>query len=521
MTDGQDTRPAVAATGGPIPDGEAEIRETLHGVEDLLDYLARQPDARLSNAFPEPGLVRLPGSPDPPAKSLSYFLNRIGNIRNILYPSAKAFQWATSLDDEKGRELDDLSFIRRARDFLSVLAYPATIETIGVTRVYRRQRLPRDIRNREAVNADDARFEGYGLALARRVKHYQMLVFVLLFVCVWAACLTYWGNALKAENRLLQERQRDIVTRIGEAVQRDSAEFRTVLNAGESGSAMLVRNFCAYRFRLEPAEGGTTHVMSGAIGVPLAGPMNPGTPPLQAERITFRYVVRDFQAPTMMVWMNQRQFELCQEREQLARREQELKHMDERLMGYARPALELANLPDFLYRVLTGVGASTMSAARATIGMLSAADPPVAPSSPPPPDARLQNFSNYDLESHRIALSQVIQGLIGNIMPMAYAALGALASLFRRISQKANAETLNSGDVGRMKISFILGLLTGAVIALFSEVVIVKSSESQLPLGSTAFALLAGFAADRVFGMFDQISERVFGTTQPPVPART
>jgi hypothetical protein len=122
-------------------------------------------------------------------------------------------------------------------------------------------------------------------------------------------------------------------------------------------------------------------------------------------------------------------------------------------------------------------------------------------------------------------MEQMVDGLMGAILPVAYAWLGTLASLFRRIGIKAEMETLGPTDYGAVRTSLILGLLAGTVIGLFSDVIGWGDAHGTIPLGSTALALLAGFAADRVFVLLDTVAERVFGRAvierpaPPPPPA--
>ena len=114
------------------------------------------------------------------------------------------------------------------------------------------------------------------------------------------------------------------------------------------------------------------------------------------------------------------------------------------------------------------------------------------------------------LETQRYAMQQLLNGLLAGIMPAMYPALGALVSLFRRLAILAEKELLGQGEYGGMMNSLVLGGLTGAVIGLFSNVVPQGEQSAGLPLATTALALLAGYAADQVFAMFDSLAMRVF-----------
>ena len=118
-------------------------------------------------------------------------------------------------------------------------------------------------------------------------------------------------------------------------------------------------------------------------------------------------------------------------------------------------------------------------------------------------------------------MQQMINGILAGIMPAMYAALGALASLFRRLANKVENERLGPSDYSAMLASLVLGVLMGTIIGLFSNAL--QGGQSvTLPLSTTALALLAGYATDRVFSMFDNLSERVFTPPQsPPAAPRT
>lgn len=540
-------------------DANSELRDALEAVELLLDYLARLPEARLAPAFAAAagGNARRWDGPQPPTDDLATFLCRIARIGRRVRGDSEtpACTNEPAPADEPGDRLDDLSFLRWSRDFLSGLASPATVETISVTRAYRRHRLA-SLRSLTPAGQSlrDRQFTAYGGYLARRVARYQVLVYALLFVSFWASVLTYAGNTLLRENGVLQQAQKELLQRMTDALNRDAPMLRSMFIAGgDTNAALLVRGYCDYQFRLHPVGGTEPHgaQFESRAGAPLAARLNDGS----GERVAtlpFRYAAREAVNGDIIAWISQRQLDVCDERSRLLRREAELKVQHWYWMRAAGPAVLTTTLPSRLLEFvgLTGFGslrprgdahppvAGTQSAVPVTSG-----EPATAPAgvahNPPATDrgealgrvpgaptvaatdyerrlilAQHARFLDFDLESHRIMMQQSVQGLIGNIMPTAYAALGALASMFRRIGRKAQTETLGSGDYGGMQISFVLGLLTGAVIALFADGL--KAADGGLPLGTTAFALLAGFAADRVFAMFDQIADRLFGAQQQP-----
>jgi hypothetical protein len=94
--------------------------------------------------------------------------------------------------------------------------------------------------------------------------------------------------------------------------------------------------------------------------------------------------------------------------------------------------------------------------------------------------------------------------------------LGALASMFRRLGLRVQAEALSIADHGAMRMTLILGVLAGAVIGLF--VGQVPSPDSGATLTLAGVAMLAGYAVDRLFNLFDGLSVRLFGEASGEVP---
>ena len=70
-----------------------------------------------------------------------------------------------------------------------------------------------------------------------------------------------------------------------------------------------------------------------------------------------------------------------------------------------------------------------------------------------------------------------------------------------------------------MLISLVLGVITGAVIGLFFSL-LPQGQGVGLPLSTTALALLAGYATDRVFELFDKFSTRVFSAAGAEAPKK-
>ena len=82
---------------------------------------------------------------------------------------------------------------------------------------------------------------------------------------------------------------------------------------------------------------------------------------------------------------------------------------------------------------------------------------------------------------------------------------------------------LDPFDHDRATQAITLGVVFGAVVGLLADMLKVGAAAGQQPaggatitLGASALALLAGYSAGQVFGLLDDISERVFGRRDAP-----
>lgn len=112
--------------GGRDPTEQPGWQRLVEYIFVLLNYLQRQNDNRLQAHFedtrlPEVRPVRLAM---PPCASYADFQTRLTRIR----------EKGISGERSGNPEIDDLTFLRWSKDFLSAVAAPATIETISITR---------------------------------------------------------------------------------------------------------------------------------------------------------------------------------------------------------------------------------------------------------------------------------------------------------------------------------------------------------------------------------------------------
>lgn len=470
------------------------VRAVLRDVGLLLDYLNRLPETPLdryfspSPAVPAAGTRRLP---TPPCTGQAYFLGRIAAIAALgedAKPDAVTQPHGPPLDNPAaqagvagpgpGHQLTDLAFLIWCCDFLAAVASPATLDTIRVTRAYRAGRMMRNVSVSSATQAAgtaderDVFMSGYGIAIAKRVRRFQCLAMFLLWFSLYLSFMVYSGQVLMHENGVMQADRAAFEVRERDAAAQDAAMLQGAARRGSGLSAsFLARAYCDQVLPVQPD--GAPRTLHLAVLVGSAALLTP--PPGMAQ---------EEEPSTLRLYVSDRQLMLCQERSKLDRRERDLKEFHGRWIYLAAPVM-IVTAPWVIF-------GST-------------------------PD----KVTSLELDTHRYGMQQVINGLLAGIMPAMYAALGALASLFRRIADKAEHERLGPADFGGMMSSLVLGGLTGAVIGLFANILPHDTPTAGLPLTTTALALLAGYAADRVFTMFDSLAARVFVVTEVSEPKRS
>jgi hypothetical protein len=492
--------PAIL-TGNAIP-------SVLRDVGLLLDYLNRSPEPRLSRYFESqsPAMsqqspVGLPRAAGPPCIGQAYFLGRIAAIA-ALGSDAKPTKLtepevprgSTVAESDRAatadmRHLGDLAFLIWSRDVLATLVAPATLDTIRVTRAYRAGRMM-DARNvkadegaQDTADERDLFMSRYGLEIAKRVRCFQVMAMLLLWFSLYLSFMVYSGQVLLNENTALQTARTTHETRLKEAATQDEAAIQATLRDGHATGALVIpRGYCDITMPVHSTASIETiksraGSKNSALVTPLpTGDASPGS------------------TTNLRLYISDRQRSLCGERQHLAQRENELKRTNAIWMEAASPLIAFSTpLPGVSYFVSTVKRQFTPR--QDPLGI------------------------DRALESQHYAMQQLINGLLAGIMPAMYAALGALASLFRRLAKKADDEQLGPADHGGMMSSLVLGGLTGAVIGLFANVM-PSSQGAGLPLTTTALALLAGYAADRVFAMFDTLADRVFVFPAPTIAGK-
>jgi hypothetical protein len=466
----------------------------------------------------------------PPCGSLSYFLNRIVAISNRP-PSAQPTDithpknFNPNTDGNAGGEalgLCDLAFLIWTRDFLAALTLPATLDTIRVTTAYREGRTRKrgskgtaggnsasssggsaknPVDSRGDIESREVSMREYGLKIAKMIRRFQLASAVLIWITIYMSGMVYSGQVLLSETVSQQKSLEDLRNQMGIAIAQN-VEVASSSNGepnSDTNADLSIRDCYLNALRGNESRGDRSNspLLMAFFGWLTGGDESHGDQSNSSRSQTRRG--------------------LCEEGRILAQRTRELSDIEHNWFLAARPLISIAVpsvLPSDVGNALqkfAGLAPQTLrertdaNAATSTSDQNQSGAGTAGGSAP---------SSILSLETQKQIIQMTVYGLLGGIMPIVYAVLGALASLFRRLSEKAKGELLGPSDYSGMMISVVLGGLTGAVIGLFVGVEPNNGSGAGLPLTTSAVALLAGYAADRVFLMFDGLAQRVFVGSQ-------
>ncbi len=542
-------------------DGQERV---LRDIEVLLDHLNRAPEARLDAAF---AAMTKPADGDPALRSTVSFLSRLAVVAARIVKSGMADAAATGGEATRheANAMSDTAFLVWARDFLSSVAAPVTVESIRITRAYTgttfrttatqalgalfRWRRPsshagenraEDRAKEQAAPADRAggagghahmpppprwaiqRHERIGHSLAQATVWWGLCTLVFVLVTLSLSLYVLTGTKLLAEHRALSGR----FDALSNDMSRQEREDQALLKA-----------------HFAPPEAPRA---GGDAAAPDAGqPWFTGycsfflTDPVTEQRRFFS--------------LNQRTY--CERFEGYMNEYLRL----HRQMGtwlataHALPPLPLIlALDDAPAPALCDSGRCTATfalvPARPAVTAIAAAPVTTVPrpgpeqvagSATPVPAASQASgggpgttaaqasgggpgtaaapLSQTELRSlfhegrmRLLSVETVHQGLLDYVLPALYALLGALAAAFRTITARVRTVTLGFGDTGLIGQTALLGLLFGAVIGLFATQV-GAASEAGGSLTPAALALVAGYSVSGVFRFLDGVTDRVFG----------
>jgi hypothetical protein len=208
-------------------------KQLLRHIFVLLDYLERQSDNRLQAQFDDTRQklsLTTPKVALAPCDKYDEFFIRLAQLRTKPEASVTA---------------DDEQFLRVSRDFLAVVAHPATVETICITREYintrntyglrgwyigRRQR-GGSMRRPGSAAVDDEGFKDSARSLASIVGWAEGLAIVTTFVALFFSAHAMVG-------RLIINQERDALTKYQELTR--SADANRIGLLRVSGAAALI-----------------------------------------------------------------------------------------------------------------------------------------------------------------------------------------------------------------------------------------------------------------------------------------
>lgn len=454
-----------------------EADKLIEDCQVLLRHVTRLPDSRLDWCF-EDTRKSLSGTPPariavPPAATpgKGAFLERLV----ALACAPRAARGGPAPDPA------DMAFLIGARDFLSSLASPATVDSIRITEEYNRtgglgrigtglRRLWQRLRRGTPLPAGPAsRTRGFGRSLATQVALANVLVLLLVALTVSVSIYALVGRGLLQEVRTNDAFFNQLSAEMEEAQKADIGIFAAALGRGEDPpqpqSPFPVRRYC--EFVQWKAKQGEFDAFASTKQQKLCDRYNGynGT----VTRLFFR--LKDWHGVVVLPGT----------------------HDDLDVPAPQRGAVHLAD---------------------ASGGLPPGAGEPARGGEDSAPSVRALALAQ-SLRLEVATANVVLQAIAEYLLPCLYAALGALAAALRHIARRADTATLDFSDGGVIWRSFVLGVLFGAVIGLFASQIgngfTAEGEEAIASLTPAAISLLAGYSVARVFEFFDGLALRVFG----------
>jgi hypothetical protein len=464
---------------GAMPTEDTE--KIVDDCQVLLGHVTRLPDTRLDWCFEETRAV-IAGSPParvamPPlaTREKAVFLKRLVELGcrprsedGIIVPARP----------------EDVAFLIASRDFLSSLAWPATVDSIRISEEYNRtggigrvwagvkalwSRLRHGAPKDPPVPDSNARRFGRGLATQVVGAHCLVLFLVALTVTISVYALI--GRGLIQEVRSNDAFFGKLSADMDAAEKADAPIFLSRLGIGEDGP----------RRGTGGQEAPPAHsVLRYCEAAQWRGTSDP----------TDRFVTRQQQ-------------KLC-----------------DRYNGYNDTITRLfVRLQDWHGSHLPGTRDRLRPAPEPDQRLADASGRSITSIREVVRSAALEDAQRLRLEVATATV--VLQAIAEYLLPCLYAVLGALAAALRHIARRADEATLDFSDGGVIMRTLVLGLLFGAVIGLFASQLSGASSDNPAVASLTpaAISLLAGYSVARVFEFLDGVSVRVFGPR--PAPAST
>lgn len=562
MVDGTTHAEGLGTTPRFTPRG---ARELIDDIDLLLDHLGRALSGRLEACFDDSrgSTSRPAGAAEPPkppegggaeqagARSKAAFLRHLADIAGRADRAAEA---GVGRDTSWNGFVPDLVFLIQSRDFLATLVQPATVDTIRLTRAYVDETIrawkPSGRRKPPAPSAAlDAPGPGgaggeppdglgaprnhaeIGVALAKRMRSLRRACLVCVVATLLLSLHAFAGKVLLDERERTMAFLKQVMTDIEKATDENAG----VAKAG--AAAVRAVMYCDVPFLDD--EGVVRHasarqevLCSRLWGVNeevnrLNGQVDTWSAPFVRSPLGWLFGVATVHTGSFG-WLGQPPGDGGPAVRRFAENARAAGYAD--ALDLARQRAEAPRPPARLRAPEGGGGASAQRVDPAdTAGREPTAPSPAATD----PDRIVQIAGEWwrklkyrppsDLRPDTATPLQaraVVEGVGLYAMPCLYAVLGAFVAVFRNIAARSDAWLLDRSDLDRATQTVMLGLAFGAVVGLIADVLRAGGAAAPAPgstvtLGISALALLAGYSVGHVFGLLDDISERVFGRRAP------
>jgi len=469
--------------GGRDPTEQPGWQRLVEYIFVLLNYLQRQNDNRLQAHFedtrlPEVRPVRLAM---PPCASYADFQTRLTRIR----------EKGISGERSGNPEIDDLTFLRWSKDFLSAVAAPATIETISITQEYMRARAEHATQNwrdrwqnlrapasarKARPNGSHERFRNTAHWLARHLICLERFTVLVTIVTVLLSAHAMVG-------RLIIDREQAALKKFHELSKSADDEYSALLQLGRAhlyvATDQLDHSCPAHLVNPTTGAAGSSDV------IPVSGELRSPTTDGGAAKKAWKLIAKCRRVQWALLEMVTENIRL--------------KSWDS-LFVEVFPLNRLIGWDDAM---IDNVGAVVNDKFCRLI----------ARSYQERFDGGGQGCSQLirllARDSGSVA-SSVLACVTTSILPCLYAFIGAAAASMMAIRRRTDASLLSYTDRGRVKFNVILGFVFGAVIGLFAGYLSAPAEGTANALGLSALALLTGYNVPAVSDFLDDLSTRLF-----------
>lgn len=460
--------------------GESEEFLAIRDIRSLMDYVDRSCPNRFVAPF-EGTLARAAATAEPPLKSYHDLLSRLTEIeKRIQTPE-------TSSNDPK-----ELQFLRWGRNFLSIMAAPATLDSIRTTREFIDERAHLalfpwwKIWQRGRVAASVKNIDLGAKWLARSVRRLERWM-------IAATVFTVLLSAYAMVGKYISDQKTDALQRYqkaGEILRADKALVWQVQSSGVLGNAF--NNPCL---------------------------SDVANPPMDATDITIHKAsAAEAAAVSVDVAALQAAQKLEQDCEEFRREAYHLMAEDIRLRSWEN--ILIGRREEWTWATISHVAWPILGWSNDVVEQVAErVDPAFCKNLKLDNHADTNEDTNtkkdcenavYGIVEGTGSTSSAILGCISlYLVPALYSLIGAGAATMRYLRRRVDTSTLVVTDRPRISYNLILGCAFGAIIGLFA-----RYFGAETAIGPAAVALLAGFNVPAVFSFLGELSNRVFGIAE-------